>query len=86
MVAQGEAPHRELLIEKLQYTIRAHDRAIVLGRKSWLFAGSDRGVERAALMLTLTQTGKRNDVDPQAWPCRRAFMIRAHKITDLAWK
>jgi transposase len=28
-------------------------RGIALGRKSWLFAGSDRGGERAAVMLTL---------------------------------
>ena len=32
-----------------------------------MFAGSDRGGERAALMLTLIQTAKLNDVDPQAW-------------------
>jgi len=42
-------------------------RGIALGRKSWLFAGSDRGGERAALMLTLIQTAKLNGVDPQAW-------------------
>jgi transposase len=42
-------------------------RGIALGRKSWLFAGSDRGGERAAVMLTLIQTAKLNDVDPQAW-------------------
>ncbi len=42
-------------------------RGIALGRKSWLFAGSDRGGERAALMYTLIVTAKMNDVDPQAW-------------------
>jgi transposase len=42
-------------------------RGIALGRKSWLFAGSDRGGERAVVMLTLIQTAKLNDVDPQAW-------------------
>ncbi|HXT09015.1 MAG TPA: transposase domain-containing protein, partial [Roseiarcus sp.] len=42
-------------------------RGIALGRKSWLFAGSQRGAERAALMYTLIQTAKLNDVDPQAW-------------------
>jgi hypothetical protein len=39
---------------------------MVLGRKSWLFAGSERGTERAALMYTLIQTAKLNSVDPQA--------------------
>jgi hypothetical protein len=44
-----------------------NDCEIALGRKSWLFAGSDRGGERAAVMLTLIQTAKLNNVDPQAW-------------------
>ncbi len=42
-------------------------RGLALGRKSWLFAGSQRGAERAALMYTLIQTAKLNDIDPQAW-------------------
>lgn len=42
-------------------------RGFALGRKSWLFAGSDRGAERAAAMATLINTAKLNDVDPQAW-------------------
>jgi transposase len=42
-------------------------RGLALGRKSWLFAGSDRGAERAAVMYTLIQTAKLNGVDPQAW-------------------
>jgi transposase len=42
-------------------------RGIALGRKSWLFAGSDRGGERAARMYSLIVTAKMNDVDPQAW-------------------
>jgi len=42
-------------------------RGIALGRKAWLFAGSDRGAERAAVMYSLIGTAKLNDVDPQAW-------------------
>jgi transposase len=42
-------------------------RGLALGRKSWLFAGSERGADRAAMMYTLIQTAKLNDVDPQAW-------------------
>ena len=42
-------------------------RGIALGRKSWLFAGSDRGGERAAAMYTLIVTTKLNDIDPRAW-------------------
>ena len=55
-------------------------RGIALAHKSWLFAGSDRGSARAAVMLTLIRTGKLNDVVPQdvlAW-------MADHKITDLA--
>jgi transposase len=39
-------------------------RGIALGRKAWLFAGSDR--ERAAAVYSLTVTAKLNDVDPRA--------------------
>ncbi|MFG6596075.1 IS66 family transposase [Sulfitobacter sp. 1A13368] len=42
-------------------------RGIALGRKSWLFAGSERGGDRAAFMYTLIITAKMNDIDPQAW-------------------
>ncbi|WP_051443755.1 IS66 family transposase [Afipia sp. P52-10] len=42
-------------------------RGFALGRKAWLFAGSDRGAERAAAVATLITTAKLNDVDPQAW-------------------
>jgi len=59
-------------------------RGIALGRKSWLFAGSDRGGERTAVMLTLIQTAKLNDVDPQAWLADVLRRIADHKITALA--
>ncbi len=59
-------------------------RGIALGRKSWLFAGSDRGGERAAVMYTLIQTARLNDVDPQAWLADVLARINDHKITDLA--
>ena len=42
-------------------------RGFALGRKSWLFAGSERGADRAAAIATLIMTAKLNDVDPQAW-------------------
>ena len=42
-------------------------RGIALGRKNWLFAGSDEGGERAAAMYTLIETCKLNGIDPQAW-------------------
>jgi transposase len=42
-------------------------RSLALGRKAWLFAGSQRGAERAAIMYTLIGTAKLCNVDPQAW-------------------
>jgi transposase len=59
-------------------------RGLALGRKSWLFAGSNRGGERAAVMLTLIHTAKLNDIDPRAWLADVLARIADHKITDLA--
>jgi transposase len=42
-------------------------RGVALGRKSWLFAGSEPGGQRAAFMYSLIGTAKLNDIDPQAW-------------------
>jgi transposase len=42
-------------------------RGVALGRKAWLFCGSDRGGDRAAFMYTLIGTAKLNDLDPQVW-------------------
>lgn len=61
-------------------------RGIALGRKSWLFAGSDRGGRRAAIMYSLIVTAKMNDVDPQAWLADVLARIAehpAHRIDDL---
>ena len=46
-------------------------RGIALGRSAWLFAGSDRGGERAAAMYTLIATAKLNDIDPAGLARRR---------------
>src|SRR3546814_9171625 len=53
-------------------------RGFALGRKSWLFAGSDRGAERAAVMVTLIMTAKLNDIAPQAWLADVFARIAAH--------
>jgi transposase len=58
-------------------------RGIALGRKSWLFAGSDRGGERAALMYTLIHTAKLNDIDPQVWLADVLARINDHNIQNL---
>lgn len=61
-------------------------RGIALGRKSWLFAGSDRGGQRAAAMYSLIVTAKLNDIDPQAWLADVLARIAEHlqqRIDDL---
>jgi hypothetical protein len=42
-------------------------RPIALGKKNWLFAGSERAGQRAAVIQTLLGTAKLNDLDPAAW-------------------
>ena len=42
-------------------------RGIAVGRRNWTFAGSDVGGQRAAVMYTLIETCRLNDVDPRAW-------------------
>jgi transposase len=67
-------------------------RGIALGRKSWLFAGSDRGGQRAAKMYSLIVTAKLNDIDPQAWLADVLARIAdhpAHRLEELLpwnWK
>ncbi len=61
-------------------------RGIALGRKSWLFAGSDRGGQRAAAMYSIIVTAKMNDVDPQAWLAdvlSRIATHPAHRLDEL---
>jgi len=58
-------------------------RGIALGRKSWLFAGSDRGGERAAAMYSLIVTAKLNNVDPQAWLADVLARIAGHPARQL---
>jgi transposase len=67
-------------------------RGIALGRKSWLFVGSDRGGERAAFIYTLIGTAKLNDVDPLAWLADALSQIadipqaRLHELLPWKWK
>jgi transposase len=58
-------------------------RRIALGRRSWLFAGSDRGGERAAAIYTLIATAKLNGVDPQAWLADVLRRIADHPTSRL---
>ncbi len=59
-------------------------RGVAIGRKAWLFAGSDTGGVRAAAMLTLIETAKLNGVDPQAWLTDVLARINDQPISRLA--
>ena len=58
-------------------------RGFALGRKSWLFAGSERGADRAAAMATLIMTAKLNDIDPLAWLADVLARIADHPMSKL---
>jgi transposase len=58
-------------------------RCIALGRRAWLFAGSDRGGERAAAIYSLIATAKLNGVDPQAWLADVLRRIADHPASRL---
>ena len=58
-------------------------RGIALGRKSWLFCGSDRGGDRAAAMYSLIVTAKLNNTDPRAWLADVLRRINDHPASRL---
>lgn len=58
-------------------------RCVALGRKNYLFVGSDGGGKAAAIAYTLIETAKLNEVDPQAWLTWVLGQIADHKITRL---
>jgi len=91
MLKRWEAFTRFLDDGRICLTNNAAERAlrgIALGRKSWLFAGSDRGGERAAVMYTLIQTARLNDVDrrpgsPTCSPASRPQHTKARSAPTL---
>jgi hypothetical protein len=56
---------------------------IAIGRKNYLFVGSEGGGKSAAIAYTLIETAKLNGVDPQAWLTDVLGRIADHKITKL---
>ena len=71
----------------LEISNNAAERAIrplALGRKNYLFAGSDAGGERAAAAYTLIETGKLNSLDPEAYLRAVIGRIADHPINRIA--
>jgi transposase len=70
----------------LEMTNNAAERAIrplALGRKNWLFAGSDNGGRRAATIYTITQTAILNGQDPEAYLADILARIADHRINKI---
>ncbi|MEI9426017.1 IS66 family transposase [Mesorhizobium sp. Cs1299R1N1] len=67
-------------------------RGIALGRRNWTFAGSQRGADRAAIMLSVITTCRLNEVDPKAWLADVFARIadlpvsRLHELLPWTWK
>lgn len=65
-------------------------RSVAIGRKNYLFVGSQTGGKAAAIAYTLIQTAKLNSVDPQAWLADTLTRIPDYKINrvddSLPWK
>ena len=67
-------------------------RGVAVGRRNWTFAGSQRGADRAAVMLTMITTCRLNDVDPKAWLADVLARIadlpssRLHELLPWEWK
>jgi hypothetical protein len=58
-------------------------RPVTLGRKNWLFAGSDAGGDRAAIFYTLIRSAKLNGLEPEAWLRDVLARIGDHPINRL---
>ena len=59
-------------------------RPITLGRKNYLFAGSNRGAERAAMFYSFFATCKKNNVNPFEWLKKVLEIIPTYKVNKLA--
>jgi len=86
MLKRWEAFTRFLTDGRICLTNNAAERIlrrVALGGRSWLFAGSDRGGQRAAAMYSLIATAKLNDVDPRAWLADVLGRIAEHPASRL---
>ena len=59
-------------------------RPIALGRKNWLFAGSDNGGNTTANIYSITETCKINNINPHQYLHKVLSVIQGYKVKDIA--
>jgi hypothetical protein len=72
---------------RLEISNNAAERAIrplAIGRRNWMFAGSDAGGERAAAIYTIVESAKLSGLDPQAYLRHVLGCIADHPINRIA--
>ena len=89
--AQGSAIADEAIGRMAQlYAVERAMRSIAIGRKNYLFVGSQTGGKAAAIAYTLIETAKLNGIDPQACLSDTLARIPDYKINRvddlLPWK
>lgn len=60
-----------------------NERVVALGRKNYLFVGSEAGCKAAAIAYTLIETAKLNAIDPNAWLADTLARIPDYKINKI---
>jgi len=58
-------------------------RRVAIGRKNWLFSGSDKGGRTAATLFSLIATCQRHEVEPLSYLCDVLTRIAATPISQL---
>ncbi len=86
--ALGRLPKARAYLDHgcLEMDNNAAERAVkpvAIGRKNWMFAGSEGGGKAMAIAFTLIETAKLNSVDPQAWLSWVLERIADHKINRI---
>ncbi|MBP2305981.1 hypothetical protein J2849_002381 [Azospirillum melinis] len=72
---------------RLEISNNAAERTIsplAIGRRNWMFAGSDTGGERAAAIYTIVESAKLSGLDPQAYLRHVLGCIAGHPINRIA--
>lgn len=76
----GDGPILRRRVARDQQQSRGTLRGVALGRRNWLFVGSPKGGNAAALFYSLVETRRLNGVEPEAWLTDVIARIGDHPI------